>query len=89
MQKRYELVSWEAEQKIRADVFRRCAEEIENSLRSGSVPPEQLLRNCAAWYRAQAEAMDPDYPGHTAECLTQRSLQCSCGLSARLRAESR
>lgn len=38
--------------------LRRCAEEIENGLRNGSVLPHEMLRNCAAWYRTQADSLE-------------------------------
>lgn len=43
------------DQKIRATVLRRSAEEIENAMRNRIVKPEELI----AWYRAQADNMDP------------------------------
>lgn len=43
------------EQQVRAAVLRRCAEEIENGMRNRTVLPEELV----AWYRAQADNMDP------------------------------
>jgi hypothetical protein len=54
-----EQSKWFNDQRVRAKTLRQCAEEIEGSLRSGSVPPDEILRNCVAWYRAQANNMDP------------------------------
>jgi hypothetical protein len=49
------------DQAIRAAVLRRCAEEIENAMRNRIVKPEELI----AWYRAQADNMDPQTPATT------------------------
>lgn len=49
----------EREGKAVARALRNSAEEIENSLRTPVVPDRELLQNCVAWYRAQADNLDP------------------------------
>jgi hypothetical protein len=69
-----------------ASALRRSADEIENSLRTPSVPDRELLLNCVAWYRAQADNLDPDAAALRKEMAMWHGGGPGGGKDARLRA---